>query len=189
MAAIEVLAGLQSSMAALSVRPSSRSDIFGSSSAGILRVNSTFSERVAGTPLVIHMVKKKWEKKELKPSSKPVWQNMHVKVGDTVQVIAGAERGKVSEITRIFRHSSKVVLKDINLKTKYVKPRAKGEQGQMLQVESPVHSSNVMLYSKEQKVASRIGHKVLENGRKVRYLIKTGEIVDSLQPQKPAAKS
>lgn len=38
-----------------------------------------------------------------------------------------------------------------------------------------------MLYSKEQNVASRVGHKVLENGKKVRYLLKTGEIIDSVE--------
>lgn len=49
------------------------------------------------------------------------------------------------------------------------------------QIEGPIHSSNVMLYSKEQNVASRVGHKVLDNGKKVRYLIKTGEIIDSTE--------
>lgn len=47
------------------------------------------------------------------------------------------------------------------------------------QIEAPIHSSNVMLYSKEQNVASRVGHKVLDNGKRVRYLLKTGEIIDS----------
>lgn len=47
------------------------------------------------------------------------------------------------------------------------------------QVEAPIHSSNVMLYSKEKEVASRVGHKILEDGTRVRYLIKTGEILDS----------
>lgn len=47
------------------------------------------------------------------------------------------------------------------------------------QIEAPIHSSNVMLYSKEQNVASRVGHKVLDNGKRVCYLIKTGEIIDS----------
>jgi large subunit ribosomal protein L24 len=47
------------------------------------------------------------------------------------------------------------------------------------QIEAPIHSSNVMLYSKENNIASRVGHKVVENGKKVRYLLKTGEIIDS----------
>lgn len=49
------------------------------------------------------------------------------------------------------------------------------------QIEGPIHSSNVMLYSKEQNVASRVGHQVLDDGKRVRYLIKTGEIIDSAE--------
>ena len=49
------------------------------------------------------------------------------------------------------------------------------------QIEAPIHSSNVMLYSKEQNVASRVGHKTLESGKRVRYLIKTGEIIDDVE--------
>ena len=49
------------------------------------------------------------------------------------------------------------------------------------QIEGPIHSSNVMLYSKEKSVASRVGHKFLEDGTKVRYLIKTGEVIDSVE--------
>ena len=51
----------------------------------------------------------------------------------------------------------------------------------VFQIEAPVHSSNVMLYSKEQNVASRVGHKILEDGKRVRYLIKTGEIIDTAE--------
>lgn len=56
------------------------------------------------------------------------------------------------------------------------------------QIEAPIHSSNVMLYSKEQNVASRVGHKTLENGKRVRYLLKTGEIIDSVENWKKAVK-
>lgn len=49
------------------------------------------------------------------------------------------------------------------------------------QVEAPLHSSNVMLYSKTGKVTSRVGHKTLEDGQKVRYLLKTGEVIDSAE--------
>lgn len=56
------------------------------------------------------------------------------------------------------------------------------------QIEAPIHSSNVMLYSKEQNVASRVGHKTLEDGKRVRYLLKTGEIIDSIENWKKAVK-
>lgn len=57
-----------------------------------------------------------------------------------------------------------------------------------IQIEAPIHSSNVMLYSKEKNVASRVGHKTLEDGKRVRYLIKTGEIIDSVDNWKRAIK-
>ncbi|OIW03170.1 hypothetical protein TanjilG_11807 [Lupinus angustifolius] len=106
---------------------------------------------------------------------------MHVKVGDTVKVISGHEKGKVGEISQLFKHNSTVIVKELNLKTKHVKSKEEGEPGQIIKIEGPIHSSNVMLYSKEQNVASRVGHKVLDNGKRVRYLIKTGEIIDSAE--------
>lgn len=56
------------------------------------------------------------------------------------------------------------------------------------QIEAPIHSSNVMLYSKDQNVVSRVGHKTLDNGKRVRYLIKTGEVIDSAENWKRVAK-
>ncbi len=59
---------------------------------------------------------------------------------------------------------------------KNVKPRKEGEQGQQKKLEFPIHHSNVMLYSKEKGVRSRVGHKVVD-GKKVRFLVKTGEVL------------
>lgn len=148
---------------------------------------------------------------------------MHVKVDDTVQIIAGRAKGKVGEVTRLYKHNSTVIVKDMNLKSKH-KKGTEDEPGEIVmvsnisietsfgasscalayihartwfqmlkcyllmrlgisfdQIEGPIHSSNVMLYSKEKSVASRVGHKFLEDGTKVRYLIKTGEIIDSIE--------
>ncbi|XP_028761813.1 50S ribosomal protein L24, chloroplastic-like [Neltuma alba] len=132
-------------------------------------------------PCLIVMRLKRWERKECKPNSLPILHKMHVKVGDTVKVISGREKGKIGEITKIFKHNSTVIVKDTNLKTKHMKSREEGEPGQIIKIEGPIHSSNVMLYSKEQNVPSRVGHKILENGQRVRYLIKTGEIIDSAE--------
>ncbi|KAJ6423282.1 hypothetical protein OIU84_024262 [Salix udensis] len=171
------MAALQSSMASLSLSSS----------------NSSFVQRLPLPSLSLPQVKspekpclivvklKRWERKECKENSLPVLQKMHVKVGDTVQVIAGDDKGKIGEITQIFRHNSNVVVKEINLKTKHMKSREEGEPGQIIKIEAPIHSSNVMLYSKEKNVASRVGHKFLDDGKKVRYLIKTGEIIDNAE--------
>lgn len=62
---------------------------------------------------------------------------MHVKVGDTVKVISGHEKGKIGEISKVFKHNSTVIVKEINLKTKHVKSREEGEPGQIIKVEFP----------------------------------------------------
>ena len=103
---------------------------------------------------------------------------MHVKKGDNVQVIAGKDKGKIGEILRTFPRLSKVIVKGVNLKTKHVKPQQEGESGQIVTFESPIHSSNVMLYSTKQNIASRICYTFDQSGRKVRMLKKTGEIID-----------
>ena len=103
---------------------------------------------------------------------------MHVKKGDTVQVIAGRDKGKVGEILQTLPKLSKVVVKGVNVITKHVKPQQEGETGQIVTFEAPIHSSNVMLYSNKQKVASRICYTLNAEGRKVRMLKKTGEIID-----------
>jgi len=108
----------------------------------------------------------------------PTRYKMHVKKGDTVQIIAGKEKGKVGEILRTLPKSSQVVIQGVNIKTKHVKPQQEGESGQITTFEAPIHSSNVMLYSSKQKVASRICYTYDSDGRKVRMLKKTGEIID-----------
>jgi len=113
-----------------------------------------------------------------KVKQKSLASKMHVKKGDTVQVIAGKDRGKVGEVLEALPKLSKVVVKNVNIRTKHVKPRQEGESGQIKTFEAPIHSSNVMLYSTKEKVASRISYTFNEEGKKVRMLKKTGEIID-----------
>jgi large subunit ribosomal protein L24 len=107
-----------------------------------------------------------------------VFYKMHVKTGDTVQVIAGKDKGKVGEIVKALPQVSRVIVKGVNIKTKHVKPQGEGESGRILTQEYPIHSSNVMLYSTKQNVASRICYTTTQEGKKVRMLKKTGEILD-----------
>ncbi|MEC4804665.1 MAG: 50S ribosomal protein L24 [Jaaginema sp. PMC 1079.18] len=111
-------------------------------------------------------------------SAAPARYKMHVKKGDTVQVISGKDKGKVGEVLEAIPKKSQVVVKGVNIRTKHVKPQQDGESGRIDTYEAPIHSSNVMLYSEKQKVASRISYTFTEEGRKVRMLKKTGEIID-----------
>ncbi len=113
-----------------------------------------------------------------KTKKQPSRFKMHVKKGDTIQVISGKDKGKIGEISQVIPKTSQVVVQGVNVKTKHVKPRQEGESGQIVTFEGPIHSSNVMLYSKKEETASRVGYTFTEDGRKVRILKKTGEIID-----------
>ena len=113
-----------------------------------------------------------------KTSKGPVRRKMHVKKGDTVQIIAGKDKGKVGEILSVLPKRSQVIVEGANIRTKHVKPQQEGETGQITTQEAPIHSSNVMLYSEKEKVASRICYTFTDDGRKVRMLKKTGEVID-----------
>jgi len=104
---------------------------------------------------------------------------MHVKTGDTVVVITGKDKGKVGEVSKVLTKQGKIVVEGVNVKAKTVQPKpGTEEKGQIVQTETPVHHSNVMHWSKEQKVRSRIRQQVSEGGKKVRVLVKTGEVLD-----------
>lgn len=109
---------------------------------------------------------------------KTVRHKMHVKKGDTVQVIAGKDKAKVGEVLQTLPKTSQVIVEGVNVKTKHIKPQSEGESGQINTREFPIHSSNVMLYSEKQNVASRVCYTFTDDGRKVRMLKKTGEIID-----------
>ncbi len=98
--------------------------------------------------------------------------NLQVKKGDTIKVISGKDKGKVGEIIQILRSTSQVIVKDINIKKKHIKPKKEGEVGKISQFEAPIHRSNVMLYSTEKQIASRITIQIDQNGKKTRVLKK-----------------
>ena len=128
---------------------------------------------------------KKWENTPLTANGKPVFQKIHVKQGDTVQVVAGFDKGKVGVVQKVLPKTGKVVVEGVNVKTKSVQPKSRDEAGRLVSTESPVHASNVAAYSTEKKVRSRVGHKVVD-GAKVRVLVKTGEVYGAAAPAAPA---
>lgn len=74
----------------------------------------------------------------------------------------------------MFRKTGLVKVKDVNVKTKHVKPRQEGESGQIVRMEAPIHHSQVQHVTSAGEV-SRVGKIVGEDGKKVRVLVKTGE--------------
>lgn len=96
----------------------------------------------------------------------------HLKQGDTVKIISGADKGKIGEIIKLLKITNQVVIKEINIKKRHVKPKKEGEVGKISQFEAPIHSSNIMLYNKEQNIASRVSYQKTEDGKKVRIFKK-----------------
>lgn len=125
---------------------------------------------------------KKWEHYPLNDNGKVERVAMHIRAGDLVKVIAGSDKGTIGKITKVNAKTGQVIVEGVNIKTKHVKPKAQGETGQIMKMEFPVHHSNVQLYSEKEGVVSRAGMKVLGDGSKVRFLKKTGEVLESPKP-------
>lgn len=103
---------------------------------------------------------------------------MRIRKGDTVQVIAGKDKGKTGEVLRTLPSDNRVVVQGVNMRTRHVKPSQEGESGRIVTEEASLHASNVMLYSTAKKVASRVELVTDKEGNKKRRLKKTGELLD-----------
>ena len=98
-----------------------------------------------------------------------------IKKGDTVTVIAGREKGKTGKVLNVFPGAGKVTVEKLNIVKRHSKPTQKHKQGGILEREAPFSISNVMIYSQGVEKASRVGIKLLDDGRRVRVLRKSPE--------------
>ena len=103
---------------------------------------------------------------------------MRIKTGDLVKVINGKDKGKTGEVLKTIPLENRVVVKGINLRTKHIKPTQEGETGRILTEEASLHASNVMFFSKDKKLTSKIEYFIDKEGVKKRRLKKTGEVID-----------
>ena len=101
---------------------------------------------------------------------------MHIKKDDTVVVIAGKDKSKTGTVLRTIPKENKVVVEGVNMQTKHSKA-TRTSQSEIKHIEGPIDASNVMIYDKEAKKGTRIGHRI-EDGKKVRYSKKTGKTID-----------
>ena len=100
-------------------------------------------------------------------------QKLHVKVGDTVKILAGESNGQEGKILSIDRKKMRAVVEGINLAKRHTKPSAAEPQGGIVEKEAAVHISNLMVVQNGQ--ASRLGRKLNKDGKLVRYSKKSGE--------------
>lgn len=99
----------------------------------------------------------------------------HIKKGDTVLVLSGEYKGKEGKILEIITKTDKAIVEGVNLISKHTKPNAKSPQGGIIKKEAPIHISNLMLINPATGKPTRVGRKVSEKGKLVRYSKKTGE--------------
>jgi len=73
-------------------------------------------------------------------------RKLHIKIGETVKVISGQEKGKVGLVKKIVRSKNKLIIQGINIRTKHIKSNRPGEDGEIKRIEFPIDSSNVSFY-------------------------------------------
>ena len=93
---------------------------------------------------------------------------VHVKTGDTVVILSGKDKGKQGKVLQVSPKERKVIVEGLNIATKHVKPRRQGEQGGIVEAEAAMYACKVQLVCPKCGKATRIAHKILEDGSKVR---------------------
>ena len=98
---------------------------------------------------------------------------------DTVVVIAGKEKGKTGKVIRLIPDKGRVLIEKVNLVKRHSRPSALHKQGGIIEKEAPVAVSNVLIRCPKCNSGRRVGHKVLEDGTKVRVCCKCKEVLDA----------
>ena len=101
-----------------------------------------------------------------------------IKKGDTVVVISGASKGRRGEVIRVMPKDNRAVVQGVALATHHVKATSMEQQGGIQTREAPVHLSNLMLIDPKSEKPTKVGFRVLEDGRKVRFAKASGEVID-----------
>ena len=102
-----------------------------------------------------------------------------IKKGDTVVVISGASKGRRGEVIRVMPKDNRAVVQGVALATHHVKATSMEQQGGIQTREAPVHLSNLMLIDPKSEKPTKVGFRVLEDGRKVRVAKATGDVIES----------
>jgi len=102
---------------------------------------------------------------------------MKFKKGDLVLVTTGKDRGKQGHITKALPKDMKIIVEGINMMGKRIKPTMDNPKSSVLQVEHPIHSSNVSLVDPRTGLPTKVGLKFDTEGNKVRFSKRTGETV------------
>jgi large subunit ribosomal protein L24 len=102
---------------------------------------------------------------------------MRVKRGDQVVVLTGRDKGKTGEILRVDRERNRVLVQGVNMAKRHQRP-TQTSPGGINEFEASIHVSNVALIDPDTRKPTRVGYKTLDDGRKVRFAKRSGEIID-----------
>jgi large subunit ribosomal protein L24 len=102
-----------------------------------------------------------------------------IKKGDRVHVLAGRDKGKRGEVLRVMPSEDRALVQGVNLVKRHTKQTRFGETGGIVTKESPIHLSNLALIDPKTDKPTRVGFRVLEDGKKVRVAKASGEVLDA----------
>ena len=100
-----------------------------------------------------------------------------IRKGDQVIVTTGKEQGKTGEVLRVLRKEDRVLVQGVNMIKRHTRPSA-ASPGGIMEREATLHISNVALIDPKTQKPTRVGYKVLDDGRKVRFAKRSGEPID-----------
>lgn len=101
-----------------------------------------------------------------------------IKKDDKVKVIAGKDGGKIGKVLKVLHKKERILVENINIVKRHSKPTAKRRQSGVLEIEAPIHWSNVVLMCNKCISPVRVKMQQLDDGKKVRVCRKCGEIID-----------
>ena len=110
---------------------------------------------------------------------------MHIRKDDTVEVIAGDDKGKRGKVLRVNRSAGKIVVEGINRVYKHMKPSRRNQQGGRLSKEMPVDASNVMMIDPSTGKTTRVGVRYTPDGTKELFAKKSGTRLRTLTKPNP----
>jgi large subunit ribosomal protein L24 len=100
-----------------------------------------------------------------------------IKKGDKVVVLAGRDRGRNGEVIRMFPMEERALVRGVNMVKRHQKQSAQAEGG-IISKEASIHLSNLAVADPKDGKATRVGFKILEDGRKVRFAKRSGDLID-----------
>lgn len=101
---------------------------------------------------------------------------MKLKTGDKVVVVSGSNKGKEGKITKVL--DSKVIVEGVNIVKKHLKPKNNNGNGEIVEIEAPIHASNVMLIDPKTKKPTKVKIEKDDKGKKIRISKKSNEKID-----------